>query len=492
VAFDVKPAIDELLPAEHDHFQAHNKDNVMYTRAAFSHLSETMPTKSLKIDSLDLDLENPRIKLATDQRDAMQKIISEQKVKLVNLAESIADRGFSPMDRCLILRSDRGNKFVVLEGNRRILCAKLLKNPSLIPTFSMPDAFRKRLEKAAQKFDSKTVEPVDCFEVADRAEGNDWIRRRHNGEDGGRGIVDWSAIAVSRFTGRDPALQALEFVLEHGNLSEEQVERINSAKFLSTLDRLLSTPTVRKTIGFDIDNGKLLTRLPANEAIKPLKRIVLDLSEKAINVNHVKTKEQQNAYVNNLRGSDRADLSKEAGSMVPLESITSKDFSAAHSPTPKRARLARSKPRTAVIPTNCKLKIDTPKIAGIYDELKSLQLARHKHAIAVLLRVFLELSVDEYLTTVAGVKLTAANPKNGHVAEKNLRTKVNETISDLVAKGATQKDFLGVTKGLSDTNHPFSIDTLHAYIHNRYFTPVDTHLIAAWDNAQHFFEMIWS
>jgi hypothetical protein len=42
-----------------------------------------MASKSLKIDSLDLDLENPRIVQATDQRDAMQKIITEQKAKLV-------------------------------------------------------------------------------------------------------------------------------------------------------------------------------------------------------------------------------------------------------------------------------------------------------------------------------------------------------------------------------------------------------------------------
>jgi hypothetical protein len=61
----------------------------------------------------------------------------------------------------------------------------------------------------------------------------------------------------------------------------------------------------------------------------------------------------------------------------------------------------------------------------------------------------------------------------------------------LVSKGSAEKDFLGVTKGMTDPNHPFSIDTLHAYIHNRYFTPVDSHLTAAWDNAQHLFEMIW-
>jgi hypothetical protein len=450
-----------------------------------------MPAKSLKIDSLELDLENPRITMATDQRDAMQKIIAEQKAKLVNLAESIASRGFSPMDRCLVLRSNRTNKFIVLEGNRRILCAKLLKNPSTIHTFKMPDSSRKRLEKASQRFNAKNVEPVDCFEVADRTEGNEWIRQRHSGEDSGRGIVNWSAIAGSRFAGRNPALQALEFVLQHGDLSEEQIERINDAKFLTTLDRLLSTPTVREAIGFDIDKGKLFTQLPPDEAIKPLRRIVLDLAEKAINVTDVKTKDQQNAYISKLKLPDRADLSRKSDKLVAVDSITDRDFAAKPSPATRQPRATRSGPRVTVVPKSCRLKVTTPKIADIFEELKSLQLARHKHAIAVLLRVFLELSIDEYLTKTARATLTFTNPKNGHVSEKTLKTKVKETIAHLVIAGAAEKDFIGVTRGLTDPNHPFSIDTLHAYIHNRYFTPVDSHLTAAWDNAQHFFEVIW-
>src|ERR1700674_488432 len=88
-----------------------------------------MPTKPLAIDSLELDLENPRITLATDQRDAMQKILNEQKVNLINLAESVAARGLNPMDRFLVLKSPKQDKFIVIEGNRRILVIKLLHNP---------------------------------------------------------------------------------------------------------------------------------------------------------------------------------------------------------------------------------------------------------------------------------------------------------------------------------------------------------------------------
>src|SRR5436309_11112810 len=255
-----------------------------------------MPSKSLKIDSLEFDLENPRITLASDQRDAMQKILSEQKVRLINLAESIAEKGLSPMDRFLVLRSDRQGKFTVIEGNRRLLAMKLLKNTSLVDDLEMPDAFKKRLHKAARTFDFTKVEPVDCFEVDDRALGNEWIRQRHIGEDAGRGIVDWSGMARSRFRGREPALQALDFVLEHADLTDEQKEEINGKFPWTSLDRLLSTPSVRTAIGLQIEKGKLRTDLPATEVLKPLRRIVLDLSEKAINVSQLKSKEQQNEY----------------------------------------------------------------------------------------------------------------------------------------------------------------------------------------------------
>jgi hypothetical protein len=451
-----------------------------------------MAAKALKIDSLDLDLENPRITLASDQRDAMQKIIAEQKTKLINLAESIAVKGFSPIDRCLVIRSEtRTGKFVVLEGNRRVLAAKLLKNPSLVTTLDMPEAFKKRLQNAAQNFDVKRVEPVDCFEVAERAEGNDWIRQRHSGQDEGRGIVDWSAIAGSRFRGRDPALQALDFVLAHGELSEEQEETIAGKFPLSTLDRLLSTPSVRTAIGFEIAGGKLQTELPPEEALKPLKRLVLDLAEKHVTVTDLKSKVQQDEYISNLKTADRPNLSRKTGTLLPVEGITDKDFSAKSQARTKKARAARAAARTSIVPKSCKLNVTTAKIAGIYKELRTLQLARHVHAIGVLLRVFLEMSVDDYLENKAGVSLTYKDPKSGRAFDKSLKYKVNEAIAHMVANGASEKDFKGVTTAMSDTQNPFSIETLHAYIHNRFFTPLDTHLVTGWDNAQRFFEKIW-
>lgn len=146
-------------------------------------------------------------------------------------------------------------------------------------------------------------------------------------------------------------------------------------------------------------------------------------------------------------------------------------------------------PRTSVVPKNCKLNITVAKIEKIYGELKILLLSKHVHAISVLLRVFLEMSVDDYLVNKAKSSLTFT--RNGHTGDKRLAAKVEEVVNHVVANGADRKDFKGVLAALADEHNPFSIDTLHAYIHNRFFTPTERSLTTGWDNAQRFFEMIW-
>jgi hypothetical protein len=283
----------------------------------------------------------------------------------------------------------------------------------------------------------------------------------------------------------------LDFVLEHGGLSDEEKERIAGKFPLTTLERLLSTPTVRTAVGFEIAGGKLQTELPAEEALKPLKRMVLDLIGKDWNVTKLKSKDQQNAYIAKLKASDRPNLAMKTGTALPVEGITDKDFTAKPSSPTKKSRPGRTSPRTTIVPRTCKLNVTRAKIDGIYKELKVLLLTKHVHAISVLLRVFLEMSVDEYLVSKAGSTLTFKDPKNSRTLDKKLKEKVKETIAHMVTQGASQKDFKGVLTAMDDPQNPFSIDTLHAYIHNRFFTPTDTHLVTGWDNAQPFFEKIW-
>jgi hypothetical protein len=166
-----------------------------------------MPAIPLNAGKLLLDLENPRISKATNQREVLQKLIEDQDLKLVVLAESIVADGLNPMDRWLVIKSptERG-MFIVLEGNRRLATIKILQNPAVMNDLEVRSAVKNRLETLSAQFNLKVIEPIDCFDIGERSAATSWLNQRHTGFNSGRGIVDWGGVAAARFRGRDPAL----------------------------------------------------------------------------------------------------------------------------------------------------------------------------------------------------------------------------------------------------------------------------------------------
>jgi len=445
-----------------------------------------MPERKLKIADLVLDAINPRNDAAKNQREALQHIIDDQDVKLAVLAEDIVEAGLNPMDRLMVLKDAKAGNYIVLEGNRRTAALKILSNPAMLASLDVRDGLKKRLTAAAKTFDKKEVEPIAAFEVENRVIGNRWIQQRHTGENNGRGIVAWTGIASRRFTGTDPALQALEVVRKHGGLTDAQLKKLEESRYITTLDRLLSTPDVRKAVGLDIERGKLVSELPADEVIKPLRRMILDLAEKRVNVTELKRKEQQLAYVKGFDKDSKPDLSKK-GKKRAVADIPDKEFTAAKA-KPKRKKTTAADRKT-IVPKGCSLNVVEARIADIFNELRVLKLEETPNAIAVLLRVFLELSVDVYLKRNS-LALTVAT-KGGGTADKNLAKKVEEAADHMIAAGAPKKDFNGVKRAISVKSSPLSIDLLHSYLHQSYATPSPRELRAAWDNGQPFFERIW-
>lgn len=448
-----------------------------------------MAEVSLSIDSLLLDSDNPRIGNADSQRDALQKIVDDQGDKLYELAEDISQEGLSPIERLLVLRESPDSlRYVSLEGNRRAAALKILVNPHVLAAIDIKPSLRKKFELLATGFKRTSVEPIAGFEVATREQGRRWIYLRHTGENEGRGVVSWTGVAAARFRGEDPALQALEFVKAYGGLDSNTQALLGRYFPITTLDRLLSAKNVRRLIGVDISNSKLRTTLPASEVMKPLRRIVLDLAEKKVNVSALKSSSQQVDYIQNLPQADRPDMTK-VGAPRPIETVSAADFSENVRPKKKRQSSVPGERRT-VAPSRLRLNVTDPKTASIFKELKGLKAEDFPNAGAVLLRVFLELSVDAFLTR-NGIPLQA-QVQGGRTVDKSLARKVQEGVEYLVnSQGANRKDFLTVTRGLTVANSPFSVDLLHAYVHNRFVTPKERELLAAWDDAQPLFERLW-
>jgi hypothetical protein len=453
----------------------------------------------LTIEQLMLDASNPRFTTAANQRDTLQSVLDDQGDKLLKLAAHIAAEGLSPIDRLLVIREKPGSdRYISLEGNRRAAALKILIQPSILTTLELPPNLKKRFEAEAAKFDRKTVEPISAYEVKSRDDAKTWLFLRHTGENDGRGVVGWSGVATSRFRGSDPALQALEFVKTHGKLDAEEKQLLDEPGFpITTLDRLLDAVPVRKRLGVDVKEGKLLSAVAADELMKPLKRIVLDLARRIVNVSDLKNKDLQREYLDQLGPEHMPDLSK-FGDTRRVEAIGESDFHTTGQVKKKstsagrRSKVYDPATRKCAVPPRFRLNIDDNKTAELFKELRTMPLEDFPLAISIELRVFLEHTVDHYMA-VHDLPAKYHDQQNNRMIEKNLKTKVADVVDHLKANsGADPKDFAGITRALSSKASPFNVDLLHAYVHNRFVVPTERDLRAGWDEAQRFFELVWA
>jgi hypothetical protein len=141
------------------------------------------------------------------------------------------------------------------------------------------------------------------------------------------------------------------------------------------------------------------------------------------------------------------------------------------------------------VPNTCRLHVTDNRIAEIYKELRTVRLEDARNAIAVMLRVFLEMSVDHFLEK-NGVSLKFTAP-GGRERWKTLDKKLAEVVDMQVKLGVPPAHFASITRDLSVATSPMNTDLFHLYVHDRFATPSPAELTAAWDHAQPLFEKIW-
>lgn len=442
-----------------------------------------MPKVEVNIEDLLLDLKNPRFEHLNSQKDALEKIIVSQGKKIANLADDIVIQGLSPAHTPLVIPSEvhRG-KYVVLDGNRRITALKMLANPSLLDSMNgIGDITKNILRTLAAKFDRGTVEPITVYSCETAEEARHWIEAIHTGENEGRGVVGWDGVATARYRGQSASLKVLELIKVQGKLSDPEMRSLERFP-ITTLDRLLGTSEARAKIGLEWEAGEINSDLPLEELIRPLKRIVTDLANKTITVSHLKTKNERMEYINNL-GNDLPDLAKRTGVVEPIEKYIS-----ANKQTDGPGGTTMAKPvtkalRKCLIPSDCKLTINNPKLEELYIELKKLPLEKYPNAIAALTRIFIELSLDHY----------GRKTLTGWSIDDSLKRKIELVANDLASKKTVHKrDLESFRRLATSTNSGLSIDRLHGAIHSSYTLPTAIELRKGWDEIQHIFEHVWA
>jgi hypothetical protein len=368
---------------------------------------------------------------------------------------------------------------------------KLLTNPAVMSGLDMPPPMKRIFEKLAKTFKKSSLEPLACFELASREEGRYWLNLRHNVGHDGAGVDNWKSLAKRRFDGKPPAVQALELVTEQGGLTPTERAAITEKFPTSTLERILENRAAREEIGLDVRDGKLITKLPADEVVKPLKKIINDLASKKTKVGSLMKTADMLKYIREDMGkANLPDMSKERVQERSLDEIPTSEFSKVR-PTVARRKLDPSD-RKEVVPKGAPINVTDPRIAEIFKELRTLKLEEGPspapNAIAVLLRVFLEMSVDHYLDHNGG-SLKAVD--NGRERWKKLDRKLTEVIDMLVKSGVPETRLAVVRRSVDVKTSPMNVELFHMYVHERVATPSPAELKAAWNNAQFLFEKIW-
>lgn len=442
--------------------------------------------EDLDLTSLDVDLENPRHEVSASQREAFIGMLDEQKEKLLNLADDILKNGINPSDLPIVIPHDKEEKrYTVLEGNRRVTALKLLSEESLAESMKNK-ALAGRFKRLSKKFQDNPVEKLKCVLYQNKKDAIKWIRLKHTGENKGIGIVQWGAKEKARFEHNlgkpSVALQAISFVQNNGDLDEKT--QANFGKIhITNLERLLGDKDVQKFIGFYVSNGKLYSKFPKEQVLKGLKKIVCDIANKEVNVTDIYYKDQRKKYIREFEHENTPNLTQP---MTPwaFDSVYKEAF-----PTQGRnlKKQIKAKPlstnRRTLIPIDCRLNIGDKRINSIYRELREIIVDDYVNACCVLFRVFLELSIDDFLEKKGIVEVT----KKDYLKVK-FRAVSKFFEKNKILSGDQLKP---LNVAISNPHSIFSIETFHAYVHNKYFQPTPKDLKLAWENIQNFLEKIW-
>jgi len=438
-------------------------------------------TAKIKLDNLLLNTENFRYETVNDQKEAIDKVLEEQGKKLVNLAQHILKHGLNPNKKVQVFPSGHEkSKYILLDGNRRVVTLKFLKNPDLIDDLSI----RKRFQALRDNNADKLIDELECI-VYDRPEEDyEWIKLEHAGQREGIGTVDWNAQQVDRFEEKiegesSIALQAINFLKKSATIPAEIKSKLPNLR-ITNLDRLLSDPDVRSFLGIEIDNGILRSEIDEEETGKGLTQLVKDLLDPTFSVRGIYTKGDRRAYLENFPKESQPDPSKKSDKPWLLTD--------AKSAAPPKKTAPSPKERNHLIPKSCVLKINNPKVDAIYRELQKLDVNKFKNAVAVTFRVFIELSLDCYIEANGLEK----KPASGKFF-KSLREKVSDVTKHLMnAKLADKAICKGIRTAVQNEDDLLGIKTWHAYVHNPHYSPIPQNLLITWDNVQKFAEILWS
>lgn len=426
-----------------------------------------MEIKKLGPSQLLLNPHNDRHGPLRDEAASIQWLLENRQGHMRALAQDLA-KTKRLYERPLV--RPEGNYFIVFDGNRRCCCIKLIRDPHLAPSekwqlfFSELGTIEVR-EAFAQ---------IECEVEAEIEIIDEVLLRRHTGTQDGVGQSSWDAEGKSFFMQRTGKAnvglgESIERALKAAGLIPEETKLP-----WSNMERLFSSEPIRKRAGISFSGGELVYLTDKKRNLEALQRIALDLSRK--DDRRIKLDD----LWNNTKKGKYLDQSKSEGvfidavATVPVSTAPDVSAPASHDPRPPQPRGRVHKDRHLISSADQNPFMAYPameRAQNIWRELQfTLQFDQHDNAIAVLMRVLLELSTMHYARQ-HGLVFGAAD----YFAKR-----VSAVADSMLNRGLLDKKGREIIRKFESDKPIVSAHSMHQYVHNPDFHPSKSDLKAIW------------
>lgn len=458
--------------------------------------------------SLRLDAKNPRIPPSSKPLTPGELIVElVQHEDVYALAANIKANGYFPSEPLIAIRED--DRFVVVEGNRRLAACKLLLNPDLAPPQSRP-----RFRTLVTKFLPASIKKVPVLVAPNRQATVPLVIARHTSPQ----IEKWEPAMKASFyhrmirdgmTLQDVAAQfsvsmseTREALYSH-NLYEmacrleldADVSTVvrNPRQFsLTNLVRVFESPYGREFFGVQLEeDGTVRGKIRAEEFKKGFSRLVRDLALETVDSRTLNKPADIEKYLSNFEQSEKPDLGKSGG-------FDSTNFLTDQSSTPKappeklRRKRVLATLSLGLIPKSFTCNTSNSRVQDLFAELIKLRPEKFPTSCGLAFRCFVELNTYLFLKGKKELpKIRASEQAKAASRGQDLSPSWSPTLS-LMLSWIEKHGLISeaqVVKALRKVRDE-DLFTLNLYAHNTTYCPSGPELRRIWKNSQEFVRSI--
>jgi len=265
------------------------------------------------------------------------------------------------------------------------------------------------------------------------------------------------------------------------------------AKVFTTLERVFDSSVGREylKVAPDADHG-LRGETSKNDFVRAFSKLVTDVVLGKQSSRTLNTNEDIRSYFESWKAED---LPSKHGSFVPAEVIEGESVASVKGVKEQSPPPARAKPESkSIVPRDFKMRFGSARLLDIRRELVRLKRVEFPNAGAVLLRVFFEIAVVDYLGRsgeLAGVvEKLKAKGQPIPFGTPTMRQLVPEIIR-IAKKYLTQSEANRVQKAIQyDAAAPFSLSDLHAFVHQAGDLPGERDIQQFWLRTEPLFQLM--